>query len=87
MMRQAGLVAGQVLCRLLTGWERHGLVYGPIHGPRYVTDVAWYRVALSSCPGEIPLFALRKAVQIKKACPEAILEVVELMEEQKLIDP
>jgi hypothetical protein len=56
-------------------------------GRRYVMDVAWRRVALGKCKEEVPLFALRKAVQVKKACPEAILEVDELMEEKKLIDP
>jgi len=54
---------------------------------RYYIEISWRRVALGSCAEEVPLFALRKAVQVKKACPEAILEVDELIEEKKLIDP
>lgn len=63
--------------------ERHHPGYGRTH---YI-DVSWRRIALADCESEVPLFALRKAVQVKKACPEAILEVDELIEQKKLIDP
>jgi len=56
-------------------------------GRRVFVEVSWRRVAFAKCKEEVPLFALRKAVQVKKACPEAILEVDELIEEKKLIDP
>lgn len=56
-------------------------------GARYRIDVSWCRVMLGDCQNEVPLFALRKAVQVKKACPEAMLQVDELVEEKKLIDP
>ena len=53
----------------------------------YWVVVSWRRVALGECKEEVPLFALRKAVQVKKSCPEAILEVDELIEQGKPIDP
>ena len=53
----------------------------------HIIDVSWRRIALNKCTEEVPLFALRKAVQVKKALPEVILEVDELIEEKKLIDP
>jgi hypothetical protein len=64
--------------------EREGAVQ---FGVRYRIDISWRRVELGQCKEEVPLFALRKAVQVKKACPEAILQVDELIEEQRLIDP
>jgi hypothetical protein len=53
----------------------------------HYVEVSWRRVALGKCTEEVPLFALRKAVQVKKACAKVILEVDELIEEKKLIDP
>jgi hypothetical protein len=53
----------------------------------YYVEVSWRRVALGKCTEEVPLFALRKAVQVKKACAKVVLEVDELIEEKKLIDP
>lgn len=75
--------ADMVLWRQKEIVERHAPGYGRTH----IINVSWRRVALGSCEEEVPLFALRKAVQVKKACPQAILEVDELIEEKKLIDP
>ena len=77
--------ADMVLWRKKENAERIGMQVQ--FGRRTVIEVSWRRILLSACKEEVPLFALRKAVQVKKACPEAILEVDELIEEKKLIDP
>jgi hypothetical protein len=59
----------------------------PSFNRHYTIDVSWRRVLLGDCQSEVPLFALRKAVQVKKGCPEAMIEVDELIEQKKLIDP
>jgi hypothetical protein len=70
-------------------WRKKEIVQrcDPGYGRTHRIDVSWRRVLLGACKEEVPLFALRKAVQVKKACPEVILEVDELIEEKKLIDP
>lgn len=78
--------ADMVLWRKKEIIEREG-VRQRMMEQRYNIDVSWKRIALGKCKEEVPLFALRKAVQVKKACPEVILEVDELIEEKKLIDP
>ena len=75
--------AGMVL------WRKKEIIsrFDPGYGLTHHIEVLWLRSALGNCKEEVPLFALRKAVQVKKACPEAILEVDELIEEKKVIDP
>ena len=70
-------------------WRKKELFarFDPGYGHTHHIEVLWLRSALGNCKEEVPLFALRKAVQVKKACPEAILEVDELIEEKKVIDP
>jgi hypothetical protein len=77
--------ADMVLWRKKEVFGKHAT--DPNFNHRYRIDVSWRRVLLGDCPSEVPLFALRKAVQVKKACPEATLEVDELIEQKKLIDP
>jgi hypothetical protein len=51
------------------------------------TDVRWSLQLISNYREEIPLFALRKAIDVKKSCPESILMVDALTESTRVVDP
>lgn len=56
-------------------------------GPKVVVTAAWNEVPLAGYKEEVPLFAMHKALEIKKECPGVAFFVDELREETRLVDP
>lgn len=76
------IVAGFILACLTVG----GLCSEELRGAR--TVLSWKRFSINRYEGAIPEFALRKALQIKEACPAADLLIDHLMQDvERAPDP